>query len=214
MEVELTGAREGVDLAGEKARAVAAAGARRTMTENKTSAAALPAGQDPAARARDQIGALFLVLALALSCGAVAAARDPHLSFFSHAVWWWVGWSLLMLTPALIFTIVPWMMRTVFGRPPGGAVQDSTLAFYGVLGFSVALGALDALVVAAFSSSLHGVAGMALGYGLAPLVATPAALRVFRGRQAWLPVLLPIALYLNALLVEWAGGFAGHPLTR
>lgn len=185
------------------------------MTENKTSATAAPAGQDPAARARDQIGALFLVLALALTCGAVAAARDPHGSFFSHAVWWWVGWSMLMLAPALIFTIVPWAMRTVFRRPPGGAVQDATLAFYGVLGFSVALAAIDAGVIAALGPSvLKGATGMILGYGLAPLVATPAALRVFRGRQAWLAVLLPLAIYLNALLVEWAGGFAGHPFTR
>lgn len=185
------------------------------MTENKTSATAAPGEQDPAARARDQIGALFLVLALALACGAVAAARDPHGSFFSHAVWWWVGWALLMLTPALIFTIVPWTMRAVFGRPPGGAVQDATLAFYGLLGFSAALGLIDAAVIAALGASfLKGATGMILGYGLAPLIATPAALRVFRGRQAWLPLLLPLAVFLNALLVEWAGGFAGHPLTR
>ncbi|MCE9583849.1 MAG: hypothetical protein K8T20_15305 [Planctomycetes bacterium] len=186
------------------------------MAENKTSVtAAVPPGQDPGARARDQLGAFFFVLAAALSCGAVVAARDSYGSFLSHAVWWWVGWALLMLTPALMFNMIPWAMRSVFGQRPRGPVEDATRAFYMLLGFSFALGLLDAPVLLAVGSlGWKGPLGMILGYGVAPLVATPAVLRAFRGKPAGLAAMLPLAIFLNTLLVEWAGGFRGVALAR
>jgi hypothetical protein len=166
--------------------------------------------QDPATRARDQLGALFFVLSIALACGAVAAGRDPHRSYLKHAVWWWVGWSLLMYTPALIFTLVPWIMRTALRMAPQRAAADATRAFYGLMGFVAALGVLDGLVTAASSEfPPRETAARILIFLVAPVVATAGALRVFKGKMGWLPVVLPLALFLNALLVEWAAGFAG-----
>ncbi|MEK7468235.1 MAG: hypothetical protein AAB074_12545 [Planctomycetota bacterium] len=183
------------------------------MVEQNTSAAAAPRGQDPAARARDQLGALFFVLAIALACGAVAAARDPHGTYFRHAVWWWVGWALLMYTPALVFTLLPWTMRTVLRMPPGRAVDDALRAFYGLLGFVAVLALGDAVVLGSFSEFPAKVpAGLILLLVVAPCGATPSAIAVLRGRQAWLPVLLPLAILLNALLVEWVAGFFGKSL--
>ena len=154
------------------------------------------------------------MLSIALACGAVAAGRDPHGMYFSHAVWWWVGWSLLMYTPALIFAVVPWVMRTVFSMPPRGAVDDATRAFYGLLGFVAALAMLDAIVTGSISGFPLNPVDVVLLLGVAPLGATPAAIRAFRGRQAWLPVLWPLAIFLNALFVEWALGFFGKSLIR
>ena len=185
------------------------------MVENKKSATAATREHDPATRARDQLGALFFVLAIALAGGAVAAGRDLHGTFLSHAVWWWVGWSLLMYTPALIFAVVPWAMRTVFRMSPRSAVEDATRATYGLIGFAAALATLDALVTGSSSEFPPRDTGrLVFVFGLAPLGATLAALRVFRGRMAWLLVLLPLAIFLNALLVEWAAGFFGKSFTR
>lgn len=174
-----------------------------------------PLIDDPAARARDQIGGTFLVLSVALACGAVVAARDPYGAFLKHAVWWWVGWALLMLTPALIFTVVPWAMRSVFGRKPRRASEDATTAFYILVGFSVALAAADAAMISLVTNfAWQGAAGMALAYGVAPIAITPAAVVHWKGRRSGILPLVPVALFFNALLVEWAGGFSAALLVR
>ena len=178
------------------------------MDENKTSAAAAPRAVDPAARARDQLGSLFLVLSIVLAWGAVAARQDPYRVYYRHDVWWWVGWALLMYSPALIFALVPWTMRTVFAIPPRGAAEDATRAFYRLVGFAAALAIVDGIMIPVlnFSPVEEPFSGILLIL-VAPLVVTPAVLLRFGGRQFWLLVLLPFAVFLHALLLAWAAGF-------
>jgi len=179
------------------------------MDEIKNSATAAPGAQDPATRARDQLGAFFFGLAILLACGAVAAARDEHKTYFSHAVWWWVGWALLMYTPALVFVLMPWAMRTVFSIPPRGAVADATRGFYGLLGFVAGLAVADGLVWMSLGELDNSIGWRVVCIVVASLAATAAAIRVFRGRQVWLLALLPLAVFLNALLIWWVAGFFG-----
>jgi hypothetical protein len=182
---------------------------------NDQDPSASPAAREnaPAIRARDQLGALFFVLAIALACGAVAAGRDPHGMYFSHAVWWWVGWSLLMYTPALIFTLMPWTMRTVFSIPPRGAAEDATRAFYRLSGFVALMALVDAVITGSISKfPPRSAVEVFLVFVVAPLGVTPALVRAFRGKLAWLPVLLPLATFLNALVIEWVAGFFGKSL--
>jgi hypothetical protein len=169
---------------------------------------------DPAARARDQLGAAFLALSVALAAGGVAAGADPHATFLKHHVWWWVGFSLLFYTPALLFFVVPWAMRRLFGLPPRGAVEDATRAWSALLAFALALAVVDAGVLgAAAAAGLRGAPRLVLAWGLAPVAVTPLLLRRAPARPAALAALLPAALYLNALLIEWASGLSGVRLS-
>lgn len=160
----------------------------------------------PAERARDQIGLFFFALSLPLACGVVAAARAPRAEFLRHTAWWWTGFALCFLVPAMCFTVIPWAMRRVYGAAPAGAVVDATRGFYALLAATLALGALD-LAVGALG--LKGPAGRALLYGAAPVVLVAALQTAFRGKAAGWGVLVVSGAYYNALVVEFAKGAMG-----
>ncbi|MBI2919929.1 MAG: hypothetical protein HYY18_02465, partial [Planctomycetes bacterium] len=133
----------------------------------------------PAERARDQIGLFFYALSVPLACGVVAAARAPRAEFLRHTAWWWTGFALCFLVPALCFTVIPWAMRRVYGIAPGGAVVDATRGFYALVAATLAMGALDFAVATA---GLKGPAGWALGRGAAPAILVAGMQVVFRGK--------------------------------
>lgn len=160
----------------------------------------------PAERARDQIGLFFFALSVPLACGVVAAARAPRAEFLRHTAWWWTGFALCFLVPAMCFTVLPWAMRRVYGAAPAGAVVDATRGFWGLLAATLALGALDFAVGA---MGLKGPAGRALLYGAAPLVCVAAMQVVFRGKAVGWGVLVGSGVYYNALVVEFARGAMG-----
>jgi hypothetical protein len=174
---------------------------------------AAAAAPDLAARSRDQLGLAFLALSVLLAAGAVVAELDPHRTWLRHHAWWWVGFSLLFATPAILFFMVPWTMRAHFGVAPRGAVEDATRGFYVFLGWVLALALLDAAALGlAALAGMGGPARALLGYGLAPLVLSLAAARAARAPAACFAAHLPASAYANVLLVEWASGLLGTAL--
>ena len=169
--------------------------------------------QDPAARARDQLGAFFLLLSLALACGPVIAADDLKEMFPAYNPWWCVSWALLFDLPALILVNVPWAMRTVFGVPAGSAVEDTKRALFLVLRFAVVLAAVDWVVLSVGEAGLWSATTVIGASGVAPLLLVPLALSRYQGKHLLGYVaLLPMAWYFNALLVLSLGGFVVRPV--
>ncbi|MCC6737721.1 MAG: hypothetical protein IT452_01640 [Planctomycetia bacterium] len=163
-------------------------------------------------RARNQIGLLFLAMSAALSAGAVGAARSTGGEYLQHTEWWWWGYALLTAVPGLVFAVVPWLIRVAFSIPTAGAVEDAERAFFSVAAGAAAMAAVDAAAIGLLRVfDARGVTAAAAGYGLAPLLLALASAAI-AGKRAAL-VLLPAAAF-NALLVEWAGGFAGRPFVR
>lgn len=171
--------------------------------------------REPAERARDQIGIFFLVLSVALACGAVAAGNAPRGEFLRHGVMWWLGFAAGFMISAMTFTILPWTLRNHFRVAPAGAAADATKGFYVLVGGTLVLIALDAGVIGLLrATGMRGVPAMILGWAGPPLAACELGWRIFKGRPAGRPVVALAGAFWNAILVEWATTVAGTSLLR
>ncbi|NUN47574.1 MAG: hypothetical protein HUU15_01925 [Candidatus Brocadiae bacterium] len=166
--------------------------------------------RDSGTRARVQLGVFFMLLSLGLALGLVLAARDPRKIWAMHTEWWWAGWALGMCLPGMVFWVVPWGLRAGLDIAPGGAVEDATRAFYALLAGALLLATADlGMTWAVHALQLRGPWGMAMGYGVAPLILAALLVRPGGLRLRVGVALVPFLLYVNILMIEWATGAAG-----